>query len=91
MKKTYRKSLRSSLYVVKAGMRERINKAINHLDLELAGGGKDGVFYFVQVSSNTALDSEAVYVSNMKHLTIKQWLEEANWAVRQNKSNTSWN
>ena len=65
-------------------MRNRINKAISHLDVELAGGGKDGVFYFVQISTDTALEAESVYVSNMKHLSIKQWVEEAEYASTHN-------
>ena len=58
-------------------MRKRINKAIKHLGLEIAGGGKDGVFYFVNVETNTALDADLVYVSAMTHLSVGQWVKEA--------------
>jgi len=61
-------------------MRKRINKAIAHLDLEIAGGGRDGVFYFVDLNTNHACDSDSVYVSAMTHLTIEQWVEEAKCA-----------
>ena len=58
-------------------MRKRINKAIKHLGLEIAGGGRDGTFYFVDIKTDTAIDAESVYVSAMAHLTVKQWIEEA--------------
>lgn len=62
--------------VVLGAMRTKINKAISHLGLELAGGGRDGVFYFVDIESDTALQA-TVYVSAMNHLGIKRWIEEA--------------
>ena len=69
-------------------MRKRINKAIAHLDLEIAGGGRDGVFYFVDLNTNQACDAESVYVSAMTHLTIQQWIEEAEEARKlQNEQN----
>ena len=63
-------------------MRNRINKAIAHLNLQIAGGNRDGVFYFVSMDTNTSLDY-SVYVSAMTHLTINQWVEEAEEALRQ--------
>jgi hypothetical protein len=57
-------------------MRNRINKAIAHLNLEIAGGGRDGVFYFVSLETDWALE-HSVYVSAMTHLPIKRWVEEA--------------
>ena len=57
-------------------MRNRINKAIEHLNLEIAGGGRDGVFYFVALDTDTALQ-HSVYVSALTHLSVKQWVEEA--------------
>lgn len=57
-------------------MRIKINKAISHLGLEIAGGGRDGCFYFVSTETDASLD-HTVYVSAMSHLPVSQWVEEA--------------
>lgn len=68
-------------------MRTRINKAISHLGLEIAGGGCDGVFYFVDIASNKVLEANSVYVSAMTHLPVSRWVEEAQSALEQDKRN----
>lgn len=67
-------------------MRFRINKAITHLGLEIAGGGRDGVFYFVDIASNRALEANSVYVSAMSHLSVSEWREEAEIALKDDKA-----
>lgn len=67
-------------------MRTRINKAISHLGLEIAGGGRDGVFYFVDIASNRALEANSVYVSAMSHLSVSEWREEAEIALKDDKA-----
>ena len=64
-------------------MRNRINKAIAHLNLEIAGGGRDGCFYFVDTITDTCLiEAESVYVSAKTHLTVKEWVKEAEHALQ---------
>jgi len=64
-------------------MRKRINKAIKHLGLKIAGGGRDGVFYFVDTKTDTCLvHAESVYVSAMTHLTLQEWISEAEHAMK---------
>jgi hypothetical protein len=46
------------------------------LGLEIAGGGRDGCFYFVSTETDASLD-HTVYVSAMSHLPVSQWVEEA--------------
>lgn len=62
-------------------MRERINKRIAKYDLKIAGGGRDGCFYFVRISTDKILDAESVYVSALSHLTLQQWEDEAKSAI----------
>ena len=68
-------------------MRTRINKAISHLGLKIAGGGCDGVFYFVDIASNKVLEANSVYVSAMTHLPVSRWVAEAESAHRQDRQN----
>lgn len=68
-------------------MRFRINKAISHLGLEIAGGGRDGVFYFVDIASNRVLEANSVYVSAMTHLPVSRWVAEAQSALEQDEQN----
>ena len=65
-------------------MRKRINERIKDIGLEIAGGGRDGCFYFVDIETDTALDAQSVMVSAMTHLSLKQWREEAEYAIKEN-------
>ena len=66
-------------------MRKRINKAIEDLNLEIAGGGTEGYFYFVSKSDGVPMEAESVYVSNMSHLSVERWREEALSALAENE------
>lgn len=72
---------------ISPNMRTRINKAISHLGLEIAGGGCDGVFYFVDIARNKVLEANSVYVSAMTHLPVSRWVAEAQSAVEQDRQN----
>ena len=72
-------------------MKTQINNKIKDLGLELAGGGASGCFYFVDVASNTALNADSVMVSAMKHLSMNQWREEAEFAFNANREREAQN
>jgi hypothetical protein len=75
-------------YLLRPDMRERINKAISHLDLQIAGGRGDGCFYFVHKTKG-ALNADSVMVSAMTHLPLSTWVEEAESAYQQHSKKKS--
>jgi len=66
-------------------MTKRINKAIAHLNLQIAGGRGNGCFYFTHPTEG-ALNADSVMVSAMTHLPISRWVEEAESALKQHQS-----
>lgn len=66
-------------------MTKRINKAIAHLNLEIAGGRGDGYFYFCHPEEG-ALNADSVMVPTLTHLPVSRWREEAESAWEQHQS-----
>ena len=60
---------------------KRINKAINHTGLTLHGNRGDGCYYFLDDNGNPC-NCDSVYVSALSHLSIKQWVYEAEEAMQ---------
>lgn len=67
-------------------MTKRINKAIQHLNLQIAGGRGDGCFYFFHPEEG-ALNADSVMVSALSHLSVARWREEAEYAWEQHLKN----
>lgn len=44
------------------------------------------MFYFVDIASNRALEANSVYVSAMSHLSVPEWREEAEIALKDDKA-----
>ena len=57
----------------------KINRAIKHLGIEVVGTRGDGYFYFIDPDGSTVGGS--VMVRYLNHLTIEQWVAEAEEAV----------
>jgi triphosphoribosyl-dephospho-CoA synthetase len=55
--------------------KNRINKAIRHLNLEIVGNG-DGYFYFCDLTTGEQI-GESVLVCYLKHQTLQRWVEDA--------------
>jgi hypothetical protein len=58
-----------------------IDKAIKHLDLQIIHARGSGYSYFVSLTTDTQV-GESVYVCNYNHLTLQQWLDSAEEAIR---------
>jgi hypothetical protein len=59
-----------------------INKAIKHLGLEIVGERGDGYFYFCDLQKGHQV-GESVMVCYLNHLTLAQWIQEAEQAELQ--------
>ena len=68
-------------------MKYKINKAIKHLRLEICKG--EGYFYFVH-EKDGGLNADSVMVPYYNHLSIEQWVEEAESALKTHYSNPFW-
>lgn len=66
-------------------MTKRINKAIQHLNLQIAGGRGDGYFYFVHPVEG-ALNADSVMVPRLTDLPVSRWREEAEDAWEQHQA-----
>lgn len=66
---------------------KKINKAISHLSLQIAGGRGEGYFYFVHTTEG-ALEADSVMVPALNHLPLSRWCEEAEEAWQQHLSRT---
>jgi hypothetical protein len=55
--------------------KNRINKAIRHLNLEIVGNG-DRYFYFCDLTTGAQI-GESVLVCYLKHQTLQRWVEDA--------------
>ena len=65
--------------------KKAIDKAIAHTNLSLTYTPGDGVFYFLDRTTGDSV-GETVYVARMNHLSIEQWIEEAEYALKQSKN-----
>lgn len=63
--------------MTKARSKSQIDKAIAHTGLELCYTRGDGYFYFLNKKTGYAVENSSVYVCYMNHLTVEQWVEEA--------------
>jgi len=66
-------------------MTKRINKAIAHLNLQIAGGRGEGCFYFIHPTEGV-LNADSVMVSALTHLPVSRWKQEAEHALEQHQS-----
>ena len=63
--------------------RKKINEAIKHLGIEVAGKAGDGCYYFLDLETGHAISqAEPVYIGSMSHLNQSQWIEEAESAAK---------
>ncbi len=73
--------------------KKAIDKAIAHTNLSLTYTPGDGVFYFIDRTTGYPV-GETVYVARMNHLTLDQWVANAEYALAQSKNegllNYSW-
>ncbi len=59
---------------------KRINAAIKHLGIEIVRG--EGYQYFLDLKTGFQV-GESVYVCYLCQSTLARWVEEAEWAVKQ--------
>lgn len=63
--------------------RKKINEAIKHTGLEVAGKAGDGCYYFVDVETNAAImDAEPLWIGSMSHFKRSRWISEAETAAK---------
>ena len=63
----------------------KINRAIKHLDLELVHQRGSGYSYFCSLSIANQQIGESVSVCYLHELTLDQWVEEAEYAIKISK------
>ena len=68
-------------------MKDRINRAIKHLGLEIEKG--PGYCYFTH-ERDGALNADGVMVPYYNHLSIEQWVEEAESALKYHNDRPYW-
>jgi hypothetical protein len=61
---------------------KKINEAIAHLGIEIVRG--EGYQYFLDLKTGYQV-GESVMVCYLKHCTLEQWINYAEWAVKENK------
>lgn len=61
---------------------KNINRAIKHTGLRVVGVRGEGCFYFVDAKTNIAIENSTVWIAYLNQLTIKQWIEEAEYVER---------
>ena len=61
--------------------KQKINRSIKDLGLEIMNTRGDGYSYFVSLETGYQI-GEAVYVCYMSCLTINEWIEEAIEAIK---------
>jgi len=64
--------------------KNKINRAIKHLGLEIVSTRGDGYFYFLDIATDTTV-GEIVSVCYLNQLSLDRWVAEAQHA---NKSRT---
>ena len=68
--------------------KKQINKAIAHTGLTIHGARGDGCFYFVD-ATGYCVGRGSVYVCYLHHMTIEQWVNEAQKAQKYGRTDES--
>ena len=66
--------------------KQKINRAIQHLGMQIVGRRGDGYFYFVGTDPNVGQIGESVTVCYLHQQSLTRWVEDAESALAEYKT-----